>query len=104
VRLEVTGQVRELPAGLDLVAYRIVQEALSNVRRHARATRVDVRLSYGADVFTIEVHDDGTGAEDLSPGHGLIGMRERAMLYGGRLETVTFPGFTVRALLPVAAS
>jgi signal transduction histidine kinase len=103
VRLEVTGEVRDLPAGLDLVAYRIVQEALSNVRRHARASRVDVRLGYGADLFTIGVHDDGTGVEDLSPGHGLIGMRERAMLYGGRLETATSPGFLVRALLPVAS-
>ena len=104
VTLEVAGEVRDLPAGLDLVAYRIAQEALSNVRRHAGASRVDVRLCYGADEFTIEVRDNGHGAEDLRPGHGLIGMRERAALYGGRLETVTRPGFTVRASLPVTSA
>jgi signal transduction histidine kinase len=104
VSLEVSGPVRDLPAGLDLTAYRIVQEALSNVRRHASASRVTVRVSYDADAIGLEVCDDGVGAPDLRPGHGLIGMRERVGLYGGRLETVTRPGFTVRAVLPAVPS
>jgi signal transduction histidine kinase len=97
--LTVEGDPRPLPAGLDLAAYRIVQEALSNVRRHAAATKVCVRLCYAADELRIEVSDDGVGAADLRPGHGLIGMRERTAMYGGRLETETRDGFTVRALL-----
>jgi signal transduction histidine kinase len=102
VVLEVQGAERTLPAGLDLAAYRIVQEALSNVRRHASASHARVVLSYADDAVRIEVHDDGVGSSDLRPGHGLIGMRERAALYGGHLETETAAGFTVRALLPVA--
>jgi signal transduction histidine kinase len=101
--LTVEGEPRPLPAGLDLAAYRIVQEALSNVRRHAAATKVCVRLCYAADELRIEVSDDGVGAADLRPGHGLIGMRERTAMYGGRLETETRDGFTVRALLPTAS-
>jgi signal transduction histidine kinase len=99
-RLAVDGDPRPLPAGLDLAAYRIVQEALSNVRRHASASRVDVRLCYATDALCIEVADDGVGARDLRPGHGLIGMRERTSVYGGHLETETRDGFTVRAQLP----
>ncbi|MGZ4478827.1 MAG: sensor histidine kinase [Nocardioidaceae bacterium] len=100
--LVVDGAPRPLPVGLDLAAYRIVQEALSNVRRHAAASRVSVRLTYGPDDVRIEVVDDGVGG-DHQPGHGLIGMRERAALYGGRVETESGRGFTVRAVLPVAA-
>jgi signal transduction histidine kinase len=105
VSLRVEGESRELPAGLDLAVYRIVQEALTNVRRHAAASRAWVVLRYGEDHVELEVRDDGTGGPrtpDLVDGHGLIGMRERAALYGGRLETVSGNGFTVRAVLPVA--
>jgi signal transduction histidine kinase len=100
--LAVEGDPRPLPAGLNLAAYRIVQEALSNVRRHASATRVSVRLRYATDAVCIEVTDDGVGAGELRPGHGLIGMHERTSIYGGHLETETNDGFTVRAQLPTA--
>ena len=102
--LEVEGTVRPLPSGIDVAAYRIVQEALTNVRRHARASTVRVGLAYDADALRIEVADDGVGATNPRGGHGLIGMRERATLYGGALvaESPTGSGFTVRAVLPVA--
>jgi signal transduction histidine kinase len=106
VDLTTEGEPQPLPPGLDLAAYRIVQEALTNVRRHADATRAEVLLRYGDGQVLVEVHDDGRGAAAASPGgHGLIGMRERVALYGGRVETVsdTGSGFTVRAVLPVAA-
>jgi len=110
--LEVTfgidGEPRALPAGLDLAAYRIVQEALTNVRRHASASRASVLLSYRSDSIEIEVTDDGRGesaAESGSVGHGLIGMRERAGLYGGTVLAAprTEGGFMVRATLPALA-
>ena len=104
--LTVHGEERDLPAGLDLAAFRIVQEALTNVRRHAAASRCDVTLGYAPSSITLEVCDDGVGPGDgaAAGGHGLIGMRERAALYGGRLETGPGPGggFVVRACLPVA--
>ena len=106
VHLTVLGDVRPLPAGLDLAAYRIVQEALTNVRRHAAAKRCDVTVSYSADAITVEVVDDGRGgeADPTTPGHGLLGMQERALLYGGRLVAGPEPrgGFAVRVELPVA--
>ncbi len=100
--LDVVGEVRSLPAGVDLAAYRIVQEALTNVRRHSRAASVRVVLEYGPDDLRIEVVDDGVGAADPHGGHGLIGMQERAALYGGALEaaTVNGSGFAVQAVLP----
>jgi signal transduction histidine kinase len=105
--LSVEGTAGPLPSGLDLVVYRIVQEALSNVRRHAAASRAEVRLSYHPDRLCLQISDDGMGASEDPPtgGHGLIGMRERAALYGGRLEASGAPGagFTVRAVLPLAA-
>ena len=105
VFLVVEGDSRPLPVGLDLAAYRIVQEALTNVRRHAEATSATVVLRYGENDVELEVRDDGNGApsgSSVAGGHGLIGMRERAALYGGRLETASGNGFTVRAVLPVA--
>jgi signal transduction histidine kinase len=92
-----------LPAGLDLAAYRIVQEALTNVRRHADASRVRVRIERVDGALHIEVSDDGRGTSAATTGgHGLVGMRERASLYGGTLETSSgTDGFTVRAVLPV---
>lgn len=109
VTLTLTGEPRELPAGLDLAAYRIVQEALTNVRRHARATRADVHVGYEDEALRLAVTDDGTAADStgtLAAGHGLIGMRERVGLYGGRLEVGPSPGggFRVHALLPLATS
>jgi len=106
--LAVAGKPRDLPAGVDLAAYRIVQEALTNVRRHATASHVQVQLSYHPECVGIEITDDGVGAgasaSTRGGGHGLIGMRERAALYGGQLETGTAHGcgFTVRATLPLA--
>jgi signal transduction histidine kinase len=93
-----------LPSGVDLAAYRIVQEALSNTRRHARASHARVHLTYQPDCLSIEVHDNGAGSNPGSGtgGHGLIGMRERAALYGGTIEATNAngaDGFTVRATL-----
>jgi signal transduction histidine kinase len=104
VEVDVTGVARGLPAGVDLAAYRIVQEALTNVRRHSRARGARLQLAYGDDDLRIEVTDDGVGAVDSgSGGHGLVGMRERAALYGGSVETASLqPGFRVRAALPVS--
>jgi signal transduction histidine kinase len=105
VHMQIEGRQRTLPAGVDLATYRIVQEALTNVRRHAAASHVAVVLRYGEHNVEVEVRDDGRGASDVTTtsGHGLIGMRERAALYGGRLETASGngAGFTVTATLPV---
>src|SRR5262249_59524600 len=77
--LQVTGQPRRLPAALDLTAYRIVQEAVTNSLKHAGASRLEVRVGYGPDVLELSIADDGRGATPAaparSPGHGLIGTR-----------------------------
>lgn len=105
-RLTVSGAARALPAGLDLALYRIVQEALTNVRRHAGARRCEVMLHYGSEAVSVDILDDGRGGEvsAANAGHGLVGMRERAGLYGGELVAGPEPagGFAVRARLPVA--
>jgi signal transduction histidine kinase len=104
VELEIEGAAGPLPPGADLAAYRVVQEALTNVRRHARASRATVRLRFGGDRLEIVVDDDGVGAGATGDGgHGLVGMRERLVLYGGELETGPRPGggFRVRATLPL---
>jgi signal transduction histidine kinase len=100
------GETAPLPAGVDLSAYRIVQEALTNTLRHARATRAEVTLSYGADSIELEVRDDGNGVSSghsNPPGQGLVGMQERATLLGGKLQAGPLPegGYRVRARLPV---
>jgi signal transduction histidine kinase len=105
VDVEVEGDRRDLPLGVELAAYRIVQEALTNSRRHSRARVAHVRLGYASEALRVEVTDDGPGGgEHPAPaGHGLIGMRERAALYGGTLEAgprVDGAGFRVVALLP----
>jgi signal transduction histidine kinase len=108
-RLTVTGDERPLPAGMDLALYRIVQEALTNVRRHAAASRCEVTVDYRPEEVQVEVRDDGVGAPGggaAAGGHGLIGMRERALLYGGRVEAGAAPegGFRVVARLPLAVA
>jgi signal transduction histidine kinase len=105
VELQVEGEPRELPLGLELSAYRIVQEALTNALKHAGDARATVRVHYTDDSLELEVVDDGVGAAAAvaSGGHGLVGMRERVALYGGRFEAGRRPagGFTVRVLLPI---
>ncbi|HET6167632.1 MAG TPA: sensor histidine kinase [Marmoricola sp.] len=106
VDLAISGDVRPLPAGLDLAVYRIVQEALTNVRRHSGARHCDVSVAYDADAIRVAVVDDGRGGsvDPATSGHGLLGMHERAVLYGGNLVAGPEPagGFAVRAELPVA--
>ncbi len=105
LRVDMTteGLPVDLPPGLDLAAYRIVQESLTNVRRHAGATRACVRLRYAPEALRLEVTDDGRGPAEGRAGHGLIGMRERAALYGGTVDTGPAPGggFRVAAVLPL---
>jgi signal transduction histidine kinase len=104
--LKITGEQRSLPGALDLSAYRIVQEALTNVLKHAGASRVEVTVDYQADAVALTISDNGNGASSApSGGHGLIGMRERVDLFGGDLTTgsSSLGGFTVRATLPVKA-
>jgi signal transduction histidine kinase len=105
VRLILQGKVVPLPAGIDLAAYRIAQEALTNARRHAPAADVDVEVSYGDDLVTIRVRDYGPGPADgeLLPGHGLVGMRDRATVAGGTFSAgaANGRGFVVEATLPI---
>ena len=104
VEVAVEGEPRPLPPGVDLAAYRIVQEALTNVLKHAGPAHARVALRYGDRELTLEVTDDGSGARVNGDGggHGLVGMRERVALYGGSLEARPAPGggFQVRARLP----
>jgi len=102
VDVEMTGERTELAAGLDLTAYRIVQEALTNVRRHSAAERARVALHFGPEDLRIRISDDGPARPaDGEPGHGIVGMRERAALFGGTLTVTSEPGFTVDAVLPL---
>ncbi|GAA4244348.1 sensor histidine kinase [Dactylosporangium darangshiense] len=105
VELTITGRSRRLPAGVELSAYRIVQEALTNVARHAATTSARVTLGYRPDGLTIEVADHGRGGPVASTGLGLAGMRERVQLCGGHLEAAPLPGggFLVAAQLPTPA-
>jgi signal transduction histidine kinase len=104
VELQVAGERRELPVGIELSAYRIVQEALTNALKHAGEAKAVVRVHYGPESLELEIVDDGPGrsAAELGGGHGLVGMRERVALYGGRLDAGRRPsgGFAVRVLLP----
>jgi signal transduction histidine kinase len=102
VELEVAGRREPLAPGVELAAYRIVQEALTNVRKHAGAARAVVTLTYRPDELAIEVADDGEPPAEPGAGHGLVGMRERAALYGGAVVAGPRPegGFAVQATLP----
>jgi signal transduction histidine kinase len=105
VRLQVTGERRRLSPALELSAYRIVQEALTNTLRHAGAQHAEVTVRFDEDELVLEVVDDGEGNGDANgtPGRGLIGMRERAAVFGGRLDAGPSAdgGFRVAASLPV---
>jgi signal transduction histidine kinase len=107
VRVGIEGEERPLPPTVDVSAYRIVQEALTNTLKHAQASRADVRLRYRPGELEVEIVDDGLGAAGPSGGGsglGLIGMRERAALHGGRLRAGPEPGggFAVRVNLPTS--
>jgi signal transduction histidine kinase len=105
VELRVEGEAAPLPPGIDLSAYRIVQEALTNALKHAGPAEAEIVVRYGTSALELEVVDNGTGARAgvNGSGHGLIGMRERVALYGGLLETGTAAGggYAVRARLPL---
>ncbi|WP_375423067.1 sensor histidine kinase [uncultured Friedmanniella sp.] len=105
VHTEISGAPRRLSASADLCAYRIVQESLTNTLKHAGPSDAVVRLSYGADALTVDVHDDGLLARLPAPhgtGHGLVGMRERTALLGGTFRAGPDPsgGFAVSATIP----
>jgi signal transduction histidine kinase len=103
--LTIEGQRHDVPTAVGRTAYRIVQEALTNTARHARATTATVRIEYRPDALAIQVDDDGKATPDdaPAPGLGLLGMRERITALGGRLRAQprTEHGFTVQAELPV---
>ena len=111
VELVEEGDRLELPPGLDLVAFRVVQESLTNVRRHAAGAPTRVLVRYGAEALELEVanapspgaESNGTGASSSGGGHGLIGMRERVHLFDGsfRTEASDDGGFRVQASLPL---
>jgi signal transduction histidine kinase len=107
VQLDVSGEPRALPTGVDLAAYRIIQESLTNVLRHARAATARIAIVYQPADVVIQVDDDGRGIDDQRPqadgGNGLLGMRERAAALGGELEAgpLVPSGFRVRARLPL---
>jgi len=110
VELAVQGTVVDLAPGLDLVAYRVVQEALTNALKHAGPTSARVAVSYTARALELNVTDNGRGADAESQvnsgGHGLVGMRERVALFGGELHAGQRPGggFEVRARIPLDGS
>jgi signal transduction histidine kinase len=107
VTLRVEGEPVALPPGVDLAAYRIVQEALTNSLKHAPASRTEVHICYGRHEMLLSVADDGVsasvGPSSGGTGHGLIGMRERVLLYGGTLQAGPRPegGFGILARLPL---
>jgi signal transduction histidine kinase len=105
VRLHVEGERFPLPRAIDLSAYRIVQEGLTNALKHARASAADVTVRYRPDELRLEVRDDGAGAAASDGlGHGLVGIRERVKIYGGEMTagTANGGGFVLRTRLPLA--
>jgi signal transduction histidine kinase len=111
VQLRIEGTPRPLPAAVDLSAYRIAQEALTNTLKHAGPARAELLVRYGRDVLEITAVDDGHGSQPTGDGHGdrggqgLVGMRERVGLFGGELRAGARPegGFGVWARFPLPA-
>ena len=104
VRLHTEGEPYALPDALDVSAYRIVQEGLTNALKHARASQADVTVRYGSDELCIEVRDDGSGASPGDDtGYGLIGIRERVKVYGGQMtaDSASGGGFVLSTRLPL---
>ena len=107
VQLQVDGDPYPLPHGLDVSAYRIVQEGLTNALKHAHASNAEVVVGYGADELRLEVHDDGGGAAPGDGhGHGLVGIRERVKVFGGEMTagTANGSGFVLSARLPIRSA
>jgi signal transduction histidine kinase len=107
VEVVVEGEPTELPPGVDLSAYRIVQEALTNALKHAGPARARVTVRYGLDELELEIADDGAGTGDGDgSGHGLVGMRERVSVYGGELHAgqLSGGGYALRARLPLGSA
>lgn len=107
ITLTIQGERRPLPPTLDVSAYRIVQEALTNSRKHSTGRAATVRIHYGRTTLELEVTDDGADVPTIAgaAGHGLVGMRERAALHGGHVETgpIVGGGYGVLATFPLAA-
>jgi signal transduction histidine kinase len=103
VELQVEGEPVGLPASLDLTAYRIVQEALTNVRKHAPGAPTSVRIDWRPAALLLAVRDRGPGPNGSEAGHGLVGMQERVRIHGGSLRTGAAPGggFQVVVELPL---
>jgi signal transduction histidine kinase len=107
VETTVEGSQQALPAAIDAAAYRIIQESLTNIIRHAGASRAWITIRYAGDELGIEVRDDGNGIPNMrtqtTGGHGLVGMRERVQALGGRFEAGALPqrGFRVWAVIPM---
>jgi signal transduction histidine kinase len=104
VELRIEGTPEQLPSGVDLTAYRLVQEGLTNALKHARARQAEVLVRYGDGHVELAVSDDGPGGGDGDKGgHGLVGMRERVSVYGGEFEAGprVGGGYRLRARLPV---
>jgi signal transduction histidine kinase len=104
VTMSRSGTPRTVDAAAGLTAYRVVQEALTNVLKHAGPCRTDVAVSFGDDALVVTVTDDGRGPGSPNGGHGLVGMRERVTVLGGTLDAGASPrgGFSVRASLPLS--
>ena len=106
VELSIEGDAIQLPAGVDLTAYRLVQEGLTNVVKHAQATRAEVLVNYGESYLEVTVTDNGSGVGNGDgSGHGLVGIRERVSVYGGELYAGPQPGggYRLRAKLPLGS-
>jgi signal transduction histidine kinase len=97
-----SGAPQPLSPPVELALYRAAQEALTNVRRHARATRANLRLSFDGNTVRLAIEDDGIGADETQGGFGLLGVRERVALLGGSftVKTATGQGFAMEVCLP----
>jgi signal transduction histidine kinase len=113
VELDVRGERPQLPAGLDLAAYRVIQEAITNVIKHAATDSCQLSVVYQDDALTLEITDSGSAGHVASggngsppAGHGITGMRERVGMYGGQLRAAPLPGrgFRVTAVFPLAGT